>query len=62
MRHFVYEMEDDETLNQASINIRDIYHTKVIYKKQRLFKLLVNPTKVRVNSTELRKAEVTNII
>ncbi|KAI5748941.1 hypothetical protein M8J76_003489 [Diaphorina citri] len=62
MRHFVYEMEDDETLNQASTNIRDIYHTKVIYKKQRLFKLLINPTKVRINSTELRKAEVTNII
>uniref|UniRef100_A0A8D9B5Y4 Sodium leak channel NALCN n=2 Tax=Cacopsylla melanoneura TaxID=428564 RepID=A0A8D9B5Y4_9HEMI len=62
MRHFVHEMEDDETLNQASNSIRELYHTKVIYKKQRVLKILVNPTKVRVNSTELRKAEVTNII
>lgn len=60
MRQFVLEYEDDE--NDILKKMCEPYDSKIVYRKQRLVKMLSSLAKVRYVSTDLRKAAITSII
>lgn len=64
MRQFVYETEDDENNGEGGIKklSEEIYDSKVIYRKKKPLKVLINLPKVRVVNIKLKRASVAHII
>lgn len=63
MRQFVYEVEDDESADGVSKKLsEEIFDSKVVYRKQKPFKMINDLPKVRSAPTKLRKAVITHII
>lgn len=63
MRQFVYDIEDDEgTIADVTKKTSDMFNSPIIYRKQRPFKLLTNPPKVRVVTAEAKKAAINALL
>lgn len=64
MRQFVYETEDDENCSDCVIKkiSDDIYDSKIVYRKKKPLKVLINLPKVRVVNSKLKKTSVAHII
>lgn len=63
MRQFVFEVEDEESADAINKKMgADMFETKVVYRKQKPFKMINQLPKVRSAPTKLRKAVITHII
>ncbi|KAG5889289.1 hypothetical protein JTB14_007050 [Gonioctena quinquepunctata] len=63
MRQFVYETEDDENSEGGIKKIsEEVFDSKIIYRKQKPLKILINLPKVRVVNLKLKKTAVAHII
>lgn len=63
MRQFVYEVEDDEgTITDVAKKTNDMFMTTIVYRKQRLLKVLMNPPKIRNVTVDARKAAITALL
>lgn len=61
MRQFVLEYKDEENECLKKICCES-YDVKIVYRKQRLVKMLNNLNKVRYVNSDLRKTSITSII
>lgn len=62
MRQFVYEVEDEDSIDGVCKRVSETWDSKMVYRKQKPVKLLNDTPKVRTISTALRKAAITHII
>lgn len=64
MRQFVSDVEEEDGTTIADITKKtsDLFNTPIIYRKQRPFKLLTNPSKVRVVTPDAKKAAISALL
>lgn len=63
MRQFVYEVEDDEgTITDITKKTNEMFVTTIAYRKQRAFKVLTNPPKIRNITADSKKAAVNALL
>lgn len=63
MRQFVYEIDDDEgSITDITKKTNDMFITTIVYRKQRLFKVLTNPPKMRTVTVDARKAAINALL
>ncbi len=63
MRQFVYEIEDDEgTITDITKKTNDMFSSTIVYKKQRQFKVLTDPPKMRCITVDSRKAAINALL
>lgn len=63
MRQFVYEIEDDEgSITDITKKTNNMFITIIAYRKQRPFKVLTNPLKMRNVTVEAKKAAINALL